>query len=122
MQFRGGKKRPSDWYLDCAPYFEELFEKRLATERVTSFRELRELIVMEQFVNVAKEIVPLLREKRSSAQLCEQMIMCWCTSLCIGGLVGHLMGLVTLCLEVQQAPICQEVHVIIVASVISLGE
>ena len=65
LQFRNSKKRPGDSYLECARYVEESFEKWLASERTTSYRELKELMIMEQFVNVAeRELVPLLREKR----------------------------------------------------------
>ncbi len=33
LQFRGGKKRPSDSYLECALYLEETFEKWIASEQ-----------------------------------------------------------------------------------------
>ncbi len=65
LQFRNSKKRPGDSYLECARYLEESFEKWLASERTTTYRELKELMIMEQFTNVAeRELVPLLREKR----------------------------------------------------------
>ena len=65
LQFRNGRKRAADSYLECARYLEESFEKWVASERATTYRELKELMVMEQFVNVAeRELVPLLREKR----------------------------------------------------------
>ena len=43
LQFRNSKKRPGDSYLECARYVEESFEKRLASERTTTYRELKEL-------------------------------------------------------------------------------
>ncbi|MPC48481.1 hypothetical protein E2C01_042254 [Portunus trituberculatus] len=65
LQFRSGKKRSGDSYLECARYLKESFEKWVASEQATTYHELKELMVMEQFVNVAeRELVPLLREKR----------------------------------------------------------
>ncbi len=65
LQFPGGKERPSDSYLECARYLEETFEKWIASEQATSYCELKEVIVMEQFINMAdKELMLLLREKR----------------------------------------------------------
>ncbi len=37
LQFRGGKKRPSDSYLECARYLEETFEKWIASEQAISY-------------------------------------------------------------------------------------
>ena len=65
LQFRGSKKRAGDSYLECARHLEEVFEKWVRSEQVTTYDELKELVVMEQFINVAdKDLVPLLREKR----------------------------------------------------------
>ncbi len=65
LQFRGGKKRPGDSYLDCAHFLEEVFEKWLASEHVTSFRKLKKLMLMDQFVNLAEKVlIPLFREKK----------------------------------------------------------
>ncbi|XP_063844146.1 uncharacterized protein LOC135090904 [Scylla paramamosain] len=59
LQFCGGKKRPSDSYLECACYQEEMFEKWIA-----HYHELKELMVLEQFTNVAKEELVLLPHKK----------------------------------------------------------
>ena len=65
LQFRNGRKRAGDSYLECARYLEESFEKWVASEQAITYHELKELVVMEQFINVTeKELVPLLREKR----------------------------------------------------------
>lgn len=65
LKFRGGKKRASDSYQDCARFLEQTFERWVMSEGVETLAGLKELMVMEQFINVAdKELVPLLREKR----------------------------------------------------------
>ena len=65
LQFRGGKKRSSDSYLECARYLEETFEKWVTSEEATTYKSLKELMIMEQFISIAdKELVPLLKEKR----------------------------------------------------------
>ena len=52
-------------YLECAHYLEETFEKLVVGEQANSYHKLKELIVIEQFIDVAeKELVPLLREER----------------------------------------------------------
>ncbi len=81
----------------------------MASERIIPFCELKlVLIVIEQFVNVAeKEIVLLVWEKIKTP---------------ISVSLGRLAGSVTACLEARQALVCQEVHVLVVTLVISLGE
>ena len=65
LQFRGKRKRASDSYLECARSLEQVFERWIASEGVDSLEALKELLVMEQFIDIAdKELVPLLREKR----------------------------------------------------------
>ena len=65
LKFRGGKKRPSDSYLECARHLEQAFKRCIFSEGVDILYDLEELMVMKQFIDVAdKELVPLLREKR----------------------------------------------------------
>ena len=62
LKFRGGKKRPDDSYLECARHLEQAFKRWIVSEGVDTLHDLEELMVMEQFINVAdKELVPLLR-------------------------------------------------------------
>ncbi len=55
LQFHGGKKRPSDSYIECARYLEETFEKWIASDHAISCRELKEFMVMEQSINVGEK-------------------------------------------------------------------
>ncbi len=108
-----GRKRPSYSYLECARHH-ETFEKWIANEQATSYSELNELMVMEQFINVAeKEFMPLLREKR--LKNLKEAVMCWRIGMCHGGLIVSLAGLVIVCLKAQLAPLCSGDHVLAVA-------
>ena len=65
LKFRGGKKRPGYSYLECARHLKQAFKIWTVSEGVDTLHDLEELMMMEQFINVAdKELVPLLREKR----------------------------------------------------------
>ncbi len=58
------KEEAWDSYLECARYLKETFEKWIAIEEATSFRELKEFMVMEQFLNAAEKLVAVLQQKR----------------------------------------------------------
>ncbi len=65
LQFRGGKKRASESYKECAQYLARTFRKWTASENVQTLGDLEELMIMEQFIDAAdKELAPKLREKR----------------------------------------------------------
>ena len=65
LQFREKRKTAGDSYLECARGLERVFEQWIASEQVDSLADLKELIVLEQFIAIAdRELVPLLREKR----------------------------------------------------------
>ncbi len=52
-------------YLECTRYLKEEFEKWIASKQATSYHEVKELLLIEQFVNVAeKELVLLPKEKK----------------------------------------------------------
>lgn len=51
--------------MACARYLEEMFEKWLCSDNVNFFKDLKELMLMEQFNNIAgDEIDTKIREKR----------------------------------------------------------
>lgn len=51
--------------MACARYLEETFDKWLLSEGVVTYKELRELILKENYTNVAdKDIGVVIREKR----------------------------------------------------------
>ncbi len=99
LQVHGGKKRK-----ECARYFEETFEKWIASEQATSFRKLKELIVLEQSVNVEEEFV---KSKGGLSHI---------------GLGVHLVGPVMFRWVPRPAQLCLEAHGIVVDLAISLGK
>ena len=65
LQFRESRKKQGDSYLECARYMEETFDKWMASERADTYQRVRELLVLEQFVNGAeRDIATRLKEKR----------------------------------------------------------
>lgn len=65
LQFRDARKKPWDTCVDCFRYLEETFKKCLLLEDVDGFKSLKELIIMEQFTNLAdKKMGTNIREKR----------------------------------------------------------
>ncbi len=55
---------PDDSCFECGRYLDGTFEKCITSKQVT-YCEIKDLMVMEQSVNVAeKELVPLVQEKR----------------------------------------------------------
>lgn len=65
LMFRNAWKRPVETYLSYARYLRETLNKWIRSEGVDSFDSLKELILMEHFINnVDKDIAIKLREKR----------------------------------------------------------
>lgn len=63
FQLRGARKRLADTYEDCARYFKEIFQKWLLSEDADSFKDLEELMIMEQFTNLADKPGIKIREE-----------------------------------------------------------
>lgn len=63
--FRLVRKRPGDTYTSLARYLTDSLEKWLRSEQVTTMDRLKEVVLMEQFIDSAdKEVSVWLREKR----------------------------------------------------------
>lgn len=65
LEFRGGRKRTGELYLDCAHSLEQAFKRGIASEQDESRDGLEKLMIMVQYIYVVdKELVPRLRDKK----------------------------------------------------------
>ena len=65
LLFRGAKKRPNETHVEYARYLRDTFSKWLSSEKVETLEDMRQLMLLEHFINnTERDLGIKLREKR----------------------------------------------------------
>lgn len=57
--FRGGRKRTTDTYVACTRHLEKTLDKWLFSEGAGTYKDVRKLILMKHFTNIADKDIGL---------------------------------------------------------------